>query len=198
VTKLSDRGDRHTAEAKADTARREEEIVALRLRRHTFAEIGRKLGISKVSAVQGFNRALHGDANHDIKKNHVMELKDLELEQAAIWKNLVRAGNEENEKIQLQSYDRLNRVYIRRARLPGLELAQKLNQRILYRSADKEVSGEPTVLRRILQELSKEDQERFYEARKRAAALKLNATVTVPNGSDTGNAVALETPSDDA
>src|ERR1700675_3788799 len=88
VPKSSGGGDRHTAAAKVDTARREEQIVALRLRRHTFAEIGRMLGISRVAAYKGFMRALHRNADKDIKSFHAMELEDLELEQADIWKIL--------------------------------------------------------------------------------------------------------------
>jgi hypothetical protein len=198
VKKLSSGGDHHTAGAKADTATCEEQIVALRLGRHTFAEIARMLDISKAAAVKGFYIALHRGANHDIKNYHATELEDFELELADIWKTLVRAGNEENDKIQLRSYYRLNRIHIRRARLPGLEVAQKLNPRSLYRSGDDPVSAEPTVLRRILQGLPKEIQEHFYEAKKRAAALKMAAKVTVPNGPDTGNALAIEIPRDDA
>jgi len=90
VTKSGGGGDHHTAAAKAETARREEQIVALRLRRHTFAEIGRRLGVSKVAAYKGFIRALHRKADKDIKSFHAMELEDLELEQADIWKILDR------------------------------------------------------------------------------------------------------------
>ena len=196
-------GDHRTAQAKLDAARREEQIVALRLRRHTFAEIGRTLGISRVAAYKGFMRALHRNADKDIKSFHAMELEDLELEQADIWKILDRPGNEENDKVRLQCYDRLNRVHIRRARLLGLDAPQKLDLRGLYRSGGEEMSAERLERRRILQALPIEEQIRLYEifaeAKKRAAALEMTATVTtVTSGSDTRNVLASGPPGDDA
>jgi hypothetical protein len=180
VPKSSGGGDRHTAGAKVDTARREEQIVALRLRRHTFAEIGRMLGVSKVAAYKGFMRALHRNADKDIKTFHAMELEDLELEQADIWKILDRPGNEENDHVRLQCYDRLNRVHIRRARLLGLDAPQRLDLRGLYRSGGEEMSAERLERPRILQALPVEEQIRIYEvfaeAKKRAAAFEMTAT----------------------
>ena len=43
-------GDKHSAQAKQEIARREEQIVALRLRHHSFAAIGRVVGVSKQAA----------------------------------------------------------------------------------------------------------------------------------------------------
>jgi hypothetical protein len=43
-------GDTRTPQAKQEIARREEQIVALRLRHHSFAAIGRAVGITKQSA----------------------------------------------------------------------------------------------------------------------------------------------------
>jgi DNA-binding CsgD family transcriptional regulator len=43
-------GDKHTPQAKVDIARREQQIVALRLRGISFHEIGRVIGISRISA----------------------------------------------------------------------------------------------------------------------------------------------------
>ena len=50
-------GDHHSKQAKVDIARREEQIVALRLCHHSFAAIGRSVGISKQAAQRAFQKA---------------------------------------------------------------------------------------------------------------------------------------------
>jgi hypothetical protein len=91
------------------------------------------LGVSKVAAYKGFMKVLQRNSDRDIKSFHPMELQDLELEQADIWKTLDQPGYEENAKVRLRCHDRLNRVHIRRARLLGLNAPQKLDIRWMYR-----------------------------------------------------------------
>jgi DNA-binding CsgD family transcriptional regulator len=52
-------GDTRTSSAKQATARREEQIVALKLRHHSYSAIARVVGISRQSAQKAFLRALH-------------------------------------------------------------------------------------------------------------------------------------------
>jgi hypothetical protein len=56
-SKRSRGGDTHTPQARVDIARREEQIVALRLRHHSYSAIGRVVGISKQNAQKAFLRA---------------------------------------------------------------------------------------------------------------------------------------------
>ncbi len=193
-------GDHHTAQAKVDTARREEQIVALRLRRHTFAEIGRTLGISKVAASKGFIRALHRNADKDIKSFHAVELEDLELEQSDIWKILERPGNEENDKIRLQCYDRLNRIHIRRAKLLGLDAPTKLDISGFYRKGESQASAESLARQRVLEALTDDEQESIYEkfeeARRRVAGA-IETSATVISEPDNRNGAADEADTED-
>jgi hypothetical protein len=48
--KAASRGGTRTKQARQEIARREEQIVALRLRHHSFAAIGRVVGVSKQAA----------------------------------------------------------------------------------------------------------------------------------------------------
>src|ERR1700674_5135417 len=51
-------GDTHTPQARVDIARREEQIVALRLRHIPFAAIARTVGVNKSNAIRAFTKAL--------------------------------------------------------------------------------------------------------------------------------------------
>src|ERR1700726_496304 len=57
-SKRSRGGDTHTPQARVDIARREEQIVALRLRHIPFAAIARTVGVNKSNAIRAFNKAL--------------------------------------------------------------------------------------------------------------------------------------------
>jgi len=53
-------------------------IVALRLRHHSFAAIGRTVGISKQAAQRAFQKALHRNTDKTIQTHHRSELAELE------------------------------------------------------------------------------------------------------------------------
>jgi transposase-like protein len=57
-----------------------QQIVALRLRGVSFHEIGRVIGIGRVSAFRAFNKALHRNTDQDIQTHHRTELAELEME----------------------------------------------------------------------------------------------------------------------
>jgi ATP dependent DNA ligase-like protein len=60
-------GDTRTPKAKVDIAKREQQIVELRLRKISFGAIGRAVGVSKVSAIKAFyKRAAAGGSNSGI------------------------------------------------------------------------------------------------------------------------------------
>jgi hypothetical protein len=73
-------GDTRTPAAKAAIARREQQIVELRLRNIPFAAIGRAVGISKVSAIRAFQKALRRNTDNDIQTHHRGELAKLDME----------------------------------------------------------------------------------------------------------------------
>jgi hypothetical protein len=71
--------------AKQEIAKREEQIVALRLRHHSFGAIGRVVGISKQNAQKSFLRALRRNTDADIQTHHRSELAELEAEAKVAW-----------------------------------------------------------------------------------------------------------------
>jgi hypothetical protein len=83
-------GDMRSAAAKVAIATREEQIVALRLRKVSFAAIGRTVGVSKLTAIKTFYRALRRNTDNDIQTHHRNELADLEMEQARLWVTMDR------------------------------------------------------------------------------------------------------------
>jgi hypothetical protein len=113
-------GDTRTPQARMETAKREEQIVQLRLGRIPFAAIARTVGVSKSVAVRGFYRALRRNTNQDIQSHHRNELADLEMEQAKYWTTI--DAQKDNWKAQVSALRALNFVHIRRARLLGLDV----------------------------------------------------------------------------
>jgi hypothetical protein len=63
-------GDTRTRKAKVDIAKRENQIVELRLRNISFAAIGRAVGVSKTAAIKAFYKALRRNTDEDISTHH--------------------------------------------------------------------------------------------------------------------------------
>jgi len=78
-------GDSVSALARLQIAQREEQIVALRLRHHSFGAIARVVGVSKHAAQKAFFRALHRSTTIDIRTHHRTELAELDAEAKAAW-----------------------------------------------------------------------------------------------------------------
>jgi hypothetical protein len=92
-------GDTRTPQARIDIARREEQIVALRLRRIPFSAIARTVGVNKSNAIRAFNKALRRNTDQDISTHHRSELAELESEQANVWRAM--DANKENWQAQM-------------------------------------------------------------------------------------------------
>jgi hypothetical protein len=84
-TKRPAGGDTRTPQAKEVIAKREQQIVALRLRHHSFTAIGRAVGVTKQSARTAFNKALRRNTDQDIQTFHRSELAELDAEASAAW-----------------------------------------------------------------------------------------------------------------
>jgi hypothetical protein len=100
-------GDHRTPIAKQQIAQREQQIVALRLRHHSFAAIGRVVGVTRANAQKAYLRALHRNTDQDIQTHHRSELAELEMEAAAAWE-LVDA--KDSPKSRAQGLAALNRI----------------------------------------------------------------------------------------
>src|ERR1700676_5325352 len=118
-------GDTRTPQARIDIARREEQIVQLRLRRIPFSAIARTVGVNKSQAVRGFYGALRRNTDQDIQSYHRTELADLEMEQAKYWS--IIDSQKDNWKAQVAALRSLNLVHVRRAHLLGLDAPTKLD-----------------------------------------------------------------------
>jgi hypothetical protein len=181
-------GDHRSKQAKVDIARREEQIVALRLRGISFAVIGRTVGISKQAAQRAFQQALHRNTDKTIQIHHRSELAELEMEQSRLWQTLDQ--EKDNWKAVVACMAAINRIHIRRARLLGLDAPQKLDIRSLYRSGGDEMSAVRVARQAEYESLSLEDQAKLFELHERMsmnaskpAVLVLEAAV---DGSENG------------
>jgi hypothetical protein len=186
-SKRSRGGDTHTPQARVDIARREEQIVALRLRHIPFAAIARTVGVNKSNAIRAFNKALRRNTDQDISTHHRSELAELDAQQAKLW--TVVDNPKESSKNLIAAVNAMNRIHIRRARLLGLDAPQKLDIRGLYRIGGDQQSAERLARERVLEAVPLDEQERMYEvlaaARKRVEAADIDTTATrVTNGPD--------------
>jgi hypothetical protein len=182
-------GDHRTPIAKQQIAQREQQIVALRLRHHSFAAIGRVVGVTKQNAQKAYLRALHRNTDQDLQTHHRSELAELEMEAAAAWELV---DNKDSPKSRAQGLAALNRIHIRRARLLGLDAPQKLDVSAFYARGVNQLSEERMVRQAVLEALPLDEQERIYDmfaaARKRAAGETVETTaIAVINGPEPRN-----------
>jgi hypothetical protein len=75
-------GDTKTSQARQEIARREEQIVALRVRHHSFGAIARVVGVSRQAAQKAYYKALRPNTDQDIQSHHRSELAELDAQQA--------------------------------------------------------------------------------------------------------------------
>ena len=181
-------GDKRTPQAKENIAKREQQIVALRLRHHSFTAIGRVVGVSKQSARSAFNKALRRNTDQDIQTVHRSELAELDAEASAAWE---LTDTKDSPKTRAAGLAALNRIHIRRARLLGLDAPQKLDVSGIYQRGGDDLSAEQRAREAVIEALPIEEQRRiyelFYQAGLRAKAGDLSQPViesTVSNGSD--------------
>jgi hypothetical protein len=183
-------GDTRTPGAKQKIAQREEQIVALRLRHHSFTAIGRVVGLSRQNCQKAFVRALHRNTDADIQTHHRSELAELEAEASKLW-TIIDAKDQTPGKVS-QAIGVMNRIHIRRARLLGLDAPTKLDIGAFYAHGASQLSDERMARQAVLEALPLEEQERIYEmfaaARKRAAGEFVETTATVINGPEPRNA----------
>ena len=181
-------GDKHSRQARQEIARREEQIVALKLRHHSFSAIGRVVGVSKQAAQKAYFKALRRNTDQDIQSHHRSELAELDAQQAKLW--TVVDNNKVSEKNLIAAINAMNRIHIRRAHLLGLDAPTKLDVSGIYRKDTDELSDERRETERAWQSLPVEEQVRIYDAFD-AARKRLNApietTATVTIGPDNRN-----------
>ena len=137
-------GDRFTPQAKADAAKREEQIVALRLRGHTFSAIAKAVGVTKAAAQKSFMGALGRHANKELETYHRTELAALDLQQAEIWRIIAAVENRNKDKLLVPGLDQLNRIHVRRARLLGLDAPRTLNVQAIYNTERRRTKSRST------------------------------------------------------
>jgi hypothetical protein len=181
-------GNTRMPQAKIEIARRENQIVELRLRNISFTAIGRAVGVSKQAATKAFKKALHRNTDQDISTDHRSELAKLEMEETRLWQ--VLDTHKENWQATATCISGLNRIHVRRAHLLGLDAPTKLDVSGIYRIGADEMSEERRQTERAWQSLPVEERARIYDAFD-AARGRLNApvetTATVTIGPDNRN-----------
>jgi hypothetical protein len=187
---MNEGGDKRAFRAKADIAKREQQIVALKLRGIAVPEIARVIGISPRAVHAAFNKALRRQTEEALDAWHRTELGGLAMEAANIWRLMDLTDNKNNWKAQASLEDRLMRIHIRRAKLLGLDAPTKLDVSGIYRTGADEMSEERRETHRAWQAMPLEEQARIYDAFD-AARARLNApietTATVTIGPDNRN-----------
>jgi DNA-binding CsgD family transcriptional regulator len=190
-------GDTRTPQAKADIAKRENQIVELRLRNISYAAIARVVGVSKTAVINTFKRALHRNTNQDIQTHHRSELAKLEMEETRLWQAL--DAHKESWQATATCMSGLNRIHVRRAHLLGLDAPTKLDVSGIYRIGTDELSEERRETERAWRSLPVEEQMRIYDAfdaARKGLSAPIETTATVTSEPDDRNP-DVEPPADD-
>jgi hypothetical protein len=156
-------GDKRTPRAKVDIAKREQQIVALKLRGIAAPEIARVIGISDRAVRAAFNKALRRQTEDALDAWHRTELGGLAMEATNIWRLMDLPENKNNWRAQAALEDRLMRIHIRRAKLLGLDAPTKLDVTGIYQRGGADVEAERHAREAVLQALPIEEQRRIYE-----------------------------------
>jgi hypothetical protein len=193
-------GDKRTPQAQEDIAKREQQIVALRLRHHSFTAIGRAVGVTKQSARTAFNKALRRNTDQDIQTVHRSELAELDAEASAAGE---LTDTKDSPKVRAAGLAALNRIHIRRAKLLGLDAPTKLDVSGIYQHGGDDILAEQRAREAVIEALPIEERRRiyelFYQAGLRAAAGDLSQPAietTVSNGPDSRTTSDDESESD--
>ena len=193
---MNEGGDKRTPRAKVDIAKREQQIVALKLRGIAAPEIARVIGVSDRAVRAAFNKALRRQTEDALDAWHRTELGGLAMEATNIWRLMDLPENKNDWRAQAALEDRLMRIHIRRAKLLGLDAPTKLDVSGLYKRGGDDAAAEQLARDAVLEALPIEEQRRlydiFYQARLRAAAGNLSQPAietTLSNGSDHRNDV---------
>jgi hypothetical protein len=196
-------GDKRTPRAKVDIAKREQQIVALKLRGIAAPEIARVIGISRQAVNTAFNKALRRQTEDALDAWHRTELGGLAMEATNIWRLMDLPENKNDWRAQSALEDRLMRIHIRRAKLLGLDAPTKLNVSGIYQRGGSDLEAEQQAREAVIEALPIEERRRiyelFYQAGLRAAAGDLSQPAidtTVSNGSDSKTTSDDETESD--
>ena len=200
---MNEGGDKRTPRAKVDIAKREQQIVALKLRGIAAPEIARVIGISDRAVRAAFNKALRRQTEDALDAWHRTELGGLAMEATNIWRLMDFPENKNDWKAQAALEDRLMRIHIRRAKLLGLDAPTKLDVSGIYQRGGADLEAEQRAREAVIEALPIEEQRRiyelFYQAGLRAAAGDLSqpaVDTTVSNGSDSKTTSDDETESD--
>jgi hypothetical protein len=160
---MNEGGDKRTPTAKVDVARREQQIVALRLRGIPVFEVAEVLGISRRAVLAAFSKALHRNTEDALDAWHRIELGKLQQEETNIWRLMDLPQNKDDWKAIAGLEDRLLRIHIRRAKLLGLDAPAKLDISALYGTGTDVMSAERLENQRAWQSLPVEEQIRIYD-----------------------------------
>src|ERR1700730_18912074 len=203
LSKMIEGGDKRTPRAKVDIAKREQQIVALKLRGIAAPEIARVIGISDRAVRAAFNKALRRQTEDALDDWHRTELGGLAMEATNIWRLMDLPENKNDWRAQAALEDRLMRIHIRRAKLLGLDAPTKLDVTGIYQRGGADIAAEQMARDAIIEALPIEEQRRiyelFYQAGLRAKAGDLSQPAidtTVSNGSDSRTTSDDESESD--
>jgi len=188
---MNEGGDKRTPRAKVDIAKREQQIVALKLRGIVATEIARVIGISRRAVHAAFNKALRRQTEDALDAWHRTELGGLAMEATNIWRLMDISENKNDWKAQAALEDRLMRIHIRRAKLLGLDAPTKLDVSGIYQRGGADLETEQRAREAVIEALPIEERRRiyelFYQAGLRAQAGDFSQptiATTVTDGSD--------------
>jgi DNA-directed RNA polymerase specialized sigma24 family protein len=154
--------------ARQAAAARKAQILELRLRRVTFEQIGKMIGISKQAAHKTYMQALNQLPNKLARMVRKEELEALDRLEAEFWRIISSPAAKEDPDLVLRAGGRILDTQARRAKLCGLEAP---NQIALTLEADdwkEKQAQEQEELRKLLGTLTPDERKLYLDLIERA------------------------------
>jgi hypothetical protein len=149
-------------------AARKAQILELRLRRVTFEQIGKALGISKQAAHKTYMRALNQLPNKLARMARKEELEVLDRLEAEFWRIISSPAAKEDHDLVLRAGGRILDTQTRRAKLLGLESPEQIALTLEADNWKQNAAKEQEELKKAFRTLTPDERKLYLDLVERA------------------------------
>jgi hypothetical protein len=165
--------------ARQAAAAREAQILELRLRRVTFEQIGKSVGISKQAAHKAYLRSLSRIPNKLARMVRKEELEVLDRLEAEFWRIISSPAARADPDLVLRAGGRILETLARRAKLFGLEAPKQIALTVEADDRKEKADDEEAEMEKLVRALTVEERIQYLDMLDRAEErLRAQTTVT--------------------
>jgi Stage III sporulation protein D len=154
--------------ARQVAAARKAQILELRLRRVTFEQIGKMMGISKQAAHKNYTSALNELPNKLARRVRKEELEVLDRLDAEFWRIISSPAAKEDPDLVLRAGGRILDTQTRRAKLLGLESPEQIALILEADDWKEKAAQEQEELEKLIRALTVDERKLYIDLLERA------------------------------